>query len=103
MHIGKFYHISCNTVLCRLFNSVNPLCLYVCILQKIKGWVGSCGRTNWFARPGPLVLVLGFGLQVAFKRTKLVPATMNESDVSQQSTVSLFGSDYTSLASVSGD
>ena len=31
-----------------------------------------------------------FGLQVAFKRTKLVPATMNESGVSQQSTVSLF-------------
>ena len=31
MHIGKFYHISCNAVLCRLFNSVNPLCLYVCI------------------------------------------------------------------------
>ena len=29
MHIGKFYHISCNTVLCRLFNSVNPLCLFV--------------------------------------------------------------------------
>ena len=31
MRIGKFYHISCNTVLCRLFNSVNPLCLYVCM------------------------------------------------------------------------
>ena len=26
-----FYHISCNTVLFRLFNSVNPVCLYVCI------------------------------------------------------------------------
>ena len=33
MHIGKFYHVSCNTVLCRLFNSANPLCLYVCYLQ----------------------------------------------------------------------
>ena len=31
MHIGKFYHISCNTMLCRLFNSVNPLCLYICM------------------------------------------------------------------------
>ena len=31
LYIGKFYHISCNTVLFRLFNSVNPLCLYVCI------------------------------------------------------------------------
>ena len=31
MRIGKFYHICCNTLLCRLFNSVNPLCLYVCI------------------------------------------------------------------------
>ena len=40
--------------------------------------MGSCGRTRWFARPGPLVQVLGFGLQVAFKRTKLVHATMNE-------------------------
>ena len=30
------------------------------------------------------------GLQVAFKRTKMVPATMNESGVSQQNTVSLF-------------
>ena len=29
MHIGKFYHLNCNTVLCRLFNSVNPLCLFV--------------------------------------------------------------------------
>ena len=48
------------------------------------------------ARPGPLVLGLGFGLQVAFKRTKLVPATMNESGGSQQSTVSLFWSDYKS-------
>ena len=59
--------------------------------------MGSCERTRWFARPGPPVLVLGFGLQVTFKRTKLVPATMNESGVSQQSTVSLFCSDYTSL------
>ena len=31
---------------------------------------------------GLLVLGLGFGLQVAFKRTKLVPATMNESEYS---------------------
>ena len=31
MRIGKFYHISCNIVLCRLLNSVNSLCLYVCI------------------------------------------------------------------------
>ena len=31
MHIGKFYHMSCNTVLCRHFNSVNPLCLFVCM------------------------------------------------------------------------
>ena len=31
MHIGKFYHISCNNVRCRLFNSVNPLCLFVCM------------------------------------------------------------------------
>ena len=31
MRIGKFYHISCNTVLCRLFNTVNPLCMYVCM------------------------------------------------------------------------
>ena len=31
MHIGKFYHKSCNTVLCRLFNSVNLLCLFVCM------------------------------------------------------------------------
>ena len=29
MHIGKFYHLNCNTVLCRLFNCVNPLCLFV--------------------------------------------------------------------------
>ena len=29
MHIGKFYHLNCNTVPCRLFNSVNPLCLFV--------------------------------------------------------------------------
>ena len=35
MHIGKFYHISSNTVLCRLFSSVNPLCLYVCIYTNI--------------------------------------------------------------------
>ena len=35
MHIGKFYHISCNTVLCRLFSSVNPLYLYVCIYTNI--------------------------------------------------------------------
>ena len=35
MHIGKFYQISCNTVLCRLFSSVNPLCLYVCIYTII--------------------------------------------------------------------
>ena len=52
--------------------------------------MGSCGMTRWFARPGPPVLVLGFGLQVAFKRMKLVPATINETGVSQQSTVSLF-------------
>ena len=58
--------------------------------------MGSCGRSRWPARPGPLVLGLGFGLQVALKRTKLVPATMNESGVSQQSTVSLFWSDYKS-------
>ena len=31
MRIGKFYHISRNAVLFRLFNNVNPLCLYVCI------------------------------------------------------------------------
>ena len=32
MNIGKFYHnYKLNTVLCGLFNSVNPLCLYVCI------------------------------------------------------------------------
>ena len=31
LYIGKFYHISCNTVLFRLFKSVNALCLYVCI------------------------------------------------------------------------
>ena len=31
LYIGKFYHISCNTVLFRVFNSVNPLCLYVYI------------------------------------------------------------------------
>ena len=49
------------------------------------GWVRAGG-----ARPGPLVLGLGFGPQVAFKRTKLVPATMNESGGSQQSIVSLF-------------
>ena len=61
-----------------------------CLSFYFKGWMGSCGKTRWFARPGPLVLVLGFGLQVAFKRTKLVPATMNESGVSQQSTGSLF-------------
>ena len=60
------------------------------LLTKLKGRMGSCGRTRWFGRPGPLVLVLRFGLQVAFKRMKLVPATMNVSDVSQQSTVSLF-------------
>ena len=35
MHIDKFYHISCNTVLCRLFNSVKPLCLYVCMSRNI--------------------------------------------------------------------
>ena len=35
MHIGKFYHISCNTLLCRLFNSVNALCLYVCLYTII--------------------------------------------------------------------
>ena len=32
MHFGKFYHISCNTVLCRLFNSVNFIvfvCMYI--------------------------------------------------------------------------
>ena len=30
MRIGKFYHTSCNTVLCRILNSVNPLCcMYV--------------------------------------------------------------------------
>ena len=40
-------------------------------------------------RGGPLVLGLGFGLQVAFKRTKLFLATMNESGGSQQSSVSL--------------
>ena len=34
MHIG-FYHISCNTVLCRLFNNVNPLCLFGCISMNI--------------------------------------------------------------------
>ena len=46
----------------------------------------------WPARPGTLVLLVlgfGFGLQVAFKRMKLFPATMNESGGSQQSTVSL--------------
>ena len=43
----------------------------------------------WPANPGPLVLGLGFGLQVAFKRTELFPATTNESRGSQQSTVSL--------------
>ena len=48
------------------------------------------------ARPGPLVLGLGFGSQVAFKRTKPVPATMSESGGSQQSTVSLFCSYYKS-------
>ena len=31
LYISKFYHISCNTVLFRLFNSGNPLWLYVCI------------------------------------------------------------------------
>ena len=35
MHIGKFYHIRCNTVLCRLFNSVNPLCLFVCMYMRV--------------------------------------------------------------------
>ena len=35
MHIGKSYHISCNTVLCILFNSMNLLCLYVCIYTNI--------------------------------------------------------------------
>ena len=34
MHIGKFYQISCNTVLC-FYSSVNPLCLYVCIYTNI--------------------------------------------------------------------
>ena len=58
--------------------------------------MGSWRRTRWSAGPGTLVLGLGFGLQVTFKRTKLVPATMNESGVSQQSTVSLFWSDYKS-------
>ena len=43
----------------------------------------------WATRPGPLVLGLGVELQVAFKRAKLFPATMNESGGSQQSTVSL--------------
>ena len=38
--------------------------------STFKGWMGSCGRTRWPARPGPLVLGLGFGLQVTFKRTK---------------------------------
>ena len=52
--------------------------------------MGSCGRTRWPARPGRLVLGLGFGLQVAFKRTKLVPVTNNESGLSQQSTVFFF-------------
>ena len=53
---------------------------------------GRGGSLDLVARPGPLVLMLGFGLQVAFKRMKLamVPATVNESGVSQQSTVSLF-------------
>ena len=41
------------------------------------------------AGPGPLVLRLGFGLQVAFKRMKMFPATMNNSGGSQQSTVSV--------------
>ena len=58
--------------------------------------MGSCGRTRWPARPGWLVLGLGFGLQGAFRRTKLVPVTMNESGVSQQSIVSLYWSDYKS-------
>ena len=35
MHIGKFYQICCNTVLCRRFSSVNPLCLFVCIYMNI--------------------------------------------------------------------
>ena len=35
MHIGKFYQVSCNTVLYRPFSSVNPLCLYVCIYTNI--------------------------------------------------------------------
>ena len=30
VHIGKFYHISCNTVPCRLFLT-NSLCLFVCM------------------------------------------------------------------------
>ena len=34
--------------------------------------MGSFGRTRWPARPGPLVLGLGFGLQVASKRTNRV-------------------------------
>ena len=38
--------------------------------------MGSFGRRRWPARAGPLVLE--FGSQVAFKRTKLVPATMDE-------------------------
>ena len=31
MHIGKFCHISCNTVLCRLFNceSIVFVCIYI--------------------------------------------------------------------------
>ena len=29
MHIGKFYHLNCNTMPCRHFNSVNPMCLFV--------------------------------------------------------------------------
>ena len=38
--------------------------------------MGSCERSRWPASPapGPLVLRLGFGQEVTFKRTQLVPA-----------------------------
>ena len=52
MHIGKFYHKSCNTVLSRLFSSVNPLnplCLYVCIYTNI---IIIQARTQTFEKGG---------------------------------------------------
>ena len=60
-YIGKFYHISCNTVLFRLLNSVNPLCSCVCLgvrLAKYNAYryLGCIiDQSNW---SGPFSLVV---------------------------------------------